>query len=477
MHDALSPGHVVGPYRIGELIGEGASSYVYRATNGSDTVALKILKVYSRALRQNLERECRVLSRLTSPYIVGCRGLVDADGQLGIALEYVPGPSLATTMSRGRVPLPLATELGAQIIQAVVDAHAAGLVHRDIKPSNILTVGRQAKLGDFGLVSDQSTDRSPSGMSGSSGLLGTPRYMAPEQLREAPVVDRRSDLFSLGVVLYELVCGHPPFQGDKLSVFLASARGEFVRPRTRVAALSEPIDRAIVAALEPDPDQRVPDAATLLRLWNGEALTWERPVAPPYLPNVGETLDSAPAFLATPSTPPLSTPAASVTATVPPVTEGRFVPAPASALAPSATSRALVGLGVLAAVLLLGAAGWWWTSRSAPTPAPAPEQVAAVAPGRAEPAPAEPAEPAPAEPAPAEPAPAPAEPASTVEPAPAPAQPDAVASRPRPTPRPTPAKAPSPAQPPPAPTPTPAPVAPAPTLGGGSDLKSPWSSN
>lgn len=354
--EPLSLGSVVAEgYHVEAVIGEGATSRVYRVTKDGRRFALKLLKYPTRALRARIERESAVLRTLSSPGIVGCHGLVEGPGWVGLLLEYVDGPNLATWLSGARPTLAVAVDLGAQLIRGVADAHGAGLVHRDLKPTNVLVdLSRQPprlRLGDFGLVSE-----ADAGSSSATPLVGTPRYLAPEQLREPPTQDARSDLFSLGVVLYELICGTPPFTGDRLTVFTASVHGRFARPSQVVPQVPRGVDTAIVGALEPDPDQRVPDAETLLRLWRGEIASWERPSAPPMLSTGATPEPATPRFL--------SNPPASAPVTPPPRSpDPAPTPAPARgagvgwlAVGPAVIVAALLGA---LAVVVCGGAGYW----------------------------------------------------------------------------------------------------------------------
>jgi len=174
-------------------------------------------------------------------------------------------------MAPTALPLDAAVALGAGVLEAAAAAHAAGLVHRDLKPSNILLEARPGerplpRITDFGLVKALAAiDR---GATATGLMMGTPGYMPPEQYRDAKRVDARGDVFALGVILYELVCGARPFGGrDPITLHHEAAAAAFQPPRSRAPALSPARAAAIVGALSPRPEVRPADARALLALW------------------------------------------------------------------------------------------------------------------------------------------------------------------------------------------------------------------
>ena len=168
--------------------------------------------------RERLHREASAAGRLNHPNIAAIYDVLDIDSQPYIVMEYVEGESLARVLRRGALPLDNAIAVGTEIAAALAAAHAKGIIHRDLKPANIsLTPDGHAKVLDFGLAKGPPTKETTS----QAGLntitvpgqvMGTPGYSSPEQLVGAPA-DPRDDIYSLGVVLYELLCGRRPFDG------------------------------------------------------------------------------------------------------------------------------------------------------------------------------------------------------------------------------------------------------------------------
>jgi eukaryotic-like serine/threonine-protein kinase len=209
----LTEGAVLADYRVTGKVGSGGMGQVYRA---SDTklqreVALKVLAsdfAHDSAWLSRFRREARVLASLNHPHIAAIYGLEESDGVLAIAMELVEGPTLAERMARGRIPVPEALELGKQIAEALEFAHEKGIVHRDLKPANVkIRVDGMVKVLDFGLAKAADRSENPSlTATGAGVIVGTPAYMAPEQAAGLPV-DRRADIWSFGVVLFEMLAG------------------------------------------------------------------------------------------------------------------------------------------------------------------------------------------------------------------------------------------------------------------------------
>jgi hypothetical protein len=199
-------------------------------------------------------------------------------------MEYVAGPTLADWLDHNQPTLAQAEALFLGIVSGVSRAHREGLVHRDLKPSNVLLCeleeGVVPMVTDFGLakvVNDVS-----SGVHTRSGMMmGTPAYMAPEQVQDAASVDARADIFALGCILYEMVCGRPPFDGpDPLSIFGRLAIGDYVAPESLVPTLPERFRRTIRACLHVDREHRVRDCRSLRLLFVGHDEA-EAPLARP----------------------------------------------------------------------------------------------------------------------------------------------------------------------------------------------------
>jgi len=203
---------IAGRYRLERRVGEGGMAEVYLAHDEllDRPVAVKVLRqalAQDRVLRERFVREAQAAARLDHPHIVGVYDLGEWGGRPFLVMEWVEGPTLASLIrERGPLPVPLACELGAQIASALAYAHARGLIHRDVKPHNILLKaegGRwEAKLADFGLAKVLSA----TSLTLTQEVFGTPQYVAPEVVRGERVTPA-ADLYSLGVVLFEMLTG------------------------------------------------------------------------------------------------------------------------------------------------------------------------------------------------------------------------------------------------------------------------------
>ncbi len=264
-------GTTVGSYRVQQRLGQGGVGSVYRVEHTvlGTMHALKVLTMLSERAQKRLIAEGQIQARLNDPHLVAVRDVVDVGGHPGLVLDLVAGPTLGRLIASGPLPIEAIGRLGEGILRGMARAHEAGLVHRDLKPANVLLEVSDkdivAKVADFGLA----REAQGVGVTGTGASLGTPRYMAPEQVRDPRDVDARSDVWALGVVLYELCCGHPPFDrdGDLLELYgdIAGAR---YRPLVeRRPEVPEPWLEALAAALQVEPEARPADASALLLLW------------------------------------------------------------------------------------------------------------------------------------------------------------------------------------------------------------------
>jgi serine/threonine protein kinase/tetratricopeptide (TPR) repeat protein len=215
-------GTKVGPYEILELLGAGGMGEVYRAHDGKlkRDVAIKVLPsafVHGPERVARFQREARVLASVNHPNIATIHGLEESGGVHYLVMELVPGKTLAERIRKGPLPLQESLELAGQIAEALEAAHRKGVVHRDLKPTNVkVTPEGQLKVLDFGLAKtlvDHEGGLSQAPTLSAEGILGTPTYMSPEQAR-SETLDARTDLFSFGIVLYEMVTGRLPFPGS-----------------------------------------------------------------------------------------------------------------------------------------------------------------------------------------------------------------------------------------------------------------------
>jgi predicted Ser/Thr protein kinase len=233
--DETLVGRQVGQYRIERVLGEGGMGVVYLAEDVrlGRTVALKALAAKftgDEARRERLRREARAAAALTHPGIATVYALEEFEGQIFIAGEYVPGETLREELSRGPLGAVRTLETALGVARALAVAHDRGIVHRDLKPENIVrTSSGDVKILDFGLARFRDPPPALAHLTDEGIVLGTPAYMSPEQIR-GTAVDGRSDLFSLGIVIYELVSGIHPFAGaDPASTIARILESEPVR--------------------------------------------------------------------------------------------------------------------------------------------------------------------------------------------------------------------------------------------------------
>jgi serine/threonine-protein kinase len=287
----LEVGRVLQRYTVQALVGRGGMGTVYQVRHNQlgSMHALKVLHWVSRTVRNRLMREGQAQSRLRHPNVVNVTDVVDVDGTPGLIMEHVDGPSLSELLrERGRLPLDEVDRLAQGIIRGVDAAHRAGLVHRDLKPANVLLApgdeGNVPKVADFGLARLAETGAGDPRLTRSDTPMGTPSYMAPEQIRDASTADARSDIFSLGAVLYELAVGRRAFDGlDVVDIYDRIRTGEFTPPDRVVDDLPERMRQTIERALEVDPARRFGDCREMLASWRGSldpASDWSADPAP-----------------------------------------------------------------------------------------------------------------------------------------------------------------------------------------------------
>ncbi len=249
-----------GRYQIIKEIGKGSMGMVYQAhdPNLDIQVALKVLRqdrVISEAFVKRFLSEAKALGRLDHPNIVRVYNVDEADGTVYIAMEFIEGEPLNEIIQKKRfTPLEI-IEFGSLVAEALDYAHQKGIVHRDVKPSNILlrSDGR-LKITDFGIARIE--DPSGHQQTQAGEILGTPAYMSPEQIESRPV-DGRSDLFSLGIILYELSAGTRPFKGESLASIFNSIIKESPAQITETApSIPRELSQVIMKCLQKSPDER-----------------------------------------------------------------------------------------------------------------------------------------------------------------------------------------------------------------------------
>src|SRR5712692_5489489 len=270
----LQQGETLLHYRIVGKIGEGGMGHVYKAedTKLGRLVALKFLPpetISDEKAKRRLIQEARAASALNHPNIVTIYSIDEKDGLDFIVMEYLQGETLKEVVQCGAIAFPQVLEVGEQVADALAAAHSRKIIHRDIKPANILLTARgQAKVLDFGLAKvirplpEEIDKEAPTmaDLTGAGTILGTISYMSPEQTR-GEQLDARSDIFSLGCVLYEAATGKLPFSGPSiLSVMHEIAAVEHPAPSTIRADLSHDFDQVIGKALAKDKERRYSSA-------------------------------------------------------------------------------------------------------------------------------------------------------------------------------------------------------------------------
>jgi serine/threonine protein kinase/tetratricopeptide (TPR) repeat protein len=286
----LAPGAQLGPYKIEAPLGAGGMGEVFRAvdTRLQRTVALKVLsreRMADPEHRRRFLQEARAASALNHPNIVVLHDISRDSGTDFLVMEYVQGQTLENLIGADGLPFDRVTEYGAQIASALAAAHSAGIVHRDIKPANIMiTQDNQIKVLDFGvakfaLVGNGSDVETSTAIQGTipGMVVGTVAYMSPEQTRGEPV-DARSDIFSLGCVLYQTATGKRPFGGSStLAIMHEIATVQPPPPSTLRSELPGAFDTLIAACLEKNPIHR-PATAGDVALKLKSLLPWEESI-------------------------------------------------------------------------------------------------------------------------------------------------------------------------------------------------------
>jgi predicted Ser/Thr protein kinase len=275
----LAAGATIGSYRIERELGRGGMGRVYLAFDSrlGRRVALKALAphlVGDRRQRERLKREARAAALLTHPGICTVYALEEIDGSLYIATEFVDGRTLRAEIQGGS--LPSASEVlqtARELASALAAAHAAGVVHRDLKPENVMrTAAGRLKILDFGLADIEHPDRATVSFASQPGaVMGTPAYMAPEQINGEPV-DARADIFAFGVLMYEYASGTHPFHASNPLAIVGRVLNSDVAPLPSSGVESgRLIDHVITRCLQKTPAQRYASGADLVSALNRDS--------------------------------------------------------------------------------------------------------------------------------------------------------------------------------------------------------------
>jgi serine/threonine-protein kinase len=418
-------GQNIGKYRVLDRIGRGGMGTVYRAIDETlhREVAIKVLnaELNDPSVARRFRAEAVTVARLNHPGIATVYELFQHEGQWLMVMEFVRGETLeALVVRKGMLSPNEAAELSMQALGALAHAHSLGVVHRDLKPANIMvTDASSVKIMDFGIARVVGTEH----LTSAGFMMGTPAYMAPEQVLGEDI-DARADLYAMGVVLYHLVTGQLPFKGSTpFEMANSRLRDQPTPVRSIRAELPEWLGQVLTFSLHRDPASRFQSAPAFREaLRRGLAdLPLETPEAAAIPPELIAT--AAPSSMAVPAVGPATTPSSPpVRVEVPkatppaPVEPVEPVRPPASTPARATPSGRGLWVGVAAVVVVIGGFAAWIATRPAGTPA-----VATVA----EPAPPDPVAAAPATPPPGETAPAPAEPVAGAPVTPTPAPPAA----------------------------------------------------
>ena len=263
-------GQSLGRYHILEQLGEGGMATVYKARdfNLDRDVAVKVIRaeIFGSAslerIYKRFQREATALGKLTHPNIVPILDYGEYEGAPYFVMPYLPGGTLKERL-KGPIPYREAVQMLIPIAQALVHAHGQGIIHRDVKPSNILiTASGEPMLSDFGIAKVEKAEPTTTLTAANAGI-GTPEYMAPEQ--GTGNSDERSDIYSLGVLLYQMVTGQIPFRADTpIAVMLKKNTESLPRPTLFVSNLPVSVERLLIKALERDPNKRYQNMASFV---------------------------------------------------------------------------------------------------------------------------------------------------------------------------------------------------------------------
>lgn len=318
----FEPGAIINRFEVLDLLGSGniADVYLVRDRASGALHALKVVVAMERDAAQRLLREGTIQFQLHHPNLVAVTDVIEVDGHPALVMEHVEGSTLEALLAeRGALPVDECLALFNQMIAAVAMAHASGVLHRDLKPANILLApglgGYIVKVTDFGLAKMLDSAPTAGGLTVQGMVLGSPGYMAPEQMGDSSTADARADVFALGALLYQMLTGAGPFTGKSLGATLRNTlQGAYIPLDERRPGLPPHLGPVIATCLAGDRTLRFADARALGRAVFGEEVDDLLPSAP--LP-VANTVRAP-----VPEPPPAEVPAAQAAA-APPETQGK----------------------------------------------------------------------------------------------------------------------------------------------------------
>ncbi len=339
----LEPGTTVERYEVLRPLGEGGMAKVVlvRHTMLGTLHALKVLTLTGPTLKERLVEEGKAQAVLRHENVVRVSDVLVVDGMPALVMDFIDGPDLGEWIRRTEPGPAVAEQVFRGIVSGVAAAHRAGRIHRDLKPANVLLHEEGdrlvPKVADFGLVKAVGGDDGPAYATRAGVTMGTPRYMAPEQFRDAANVDHRADIFALGAILYELLAHHPAAEStDLMELYDAASTG---KRDPLPKEVPEHLRRVVDACMRPSPAERPQTCEAVLALLDGDRSAASVSVTPRSSPRSAATLPMGPAVKA-------------------------IRPAPAPLLV--AGVALTIGAGSVAVVVLLTVAVWAWTLRGGP---------------------------------------------------------------------------------------------------------------
>ena len=286
---------VGGRYRLGERLGRGGMGEVFVAHDLrlDREVALKLLHANlaeQDGMRDRIVAEARLAARLTHPNVVAVLDTGEQEGRPFIVMERLSGHTLRDELQRGPMPAERIRDVGLQVLRALAAAHALGIVHRDVKPGNVLDAGVGTwKVADFGIAKWVHADET---LTGTGELLGSPSYLAPERI-EGRQAGPASDLYAVGVLLYEALVGRRPFEGDgPFELADTIRRGAYEDPATILPDADPGIVAVIDRAMQLDPGDRYESAEAMAEALVGDEASTEMVAPTGPRPTAGETDDA-----------------------------------------------------------------------------------------------------------------------------------------------------------------------------------------